>query len=98
MDSSCKLIFAATAFAVSAGVFASSLQAQQADFATTVIATHPIAYYRLDSTSGKSQTGISTYSSMGGVGIGLRGAGIAGSSNKFIRLDGQSGYLLTTQK
>jgi hypothetical protein len=32
------------------------------------------------------------------VGIGLQGAGIAGSTNKFIQLDGKSGYLLTTQK
>jgi hypothetical protein len=98
MNSSCKLIFAATALAVAFFDFACSLQAQQADFATTVIATHPIAYYRLDSTSGKSQVGASTYSANGGVGIGLPGSGIAGASNKFIHLDGQSGYLLTTQK
>jgi len=34
----------------------------QADFATTVVASHPIAYYRLDAPTGKSQTGISTWS------------------------------------
>lgn len=98
MDSSRKWILAAAAFASMASLVSPNLHALQADFATTVVATHPTAYYRLDSTSGKSQTGASTYSSIGGVGIGLPGTGIAGASNKFVHLDGQSGYLLSTQK
>lgn len=87
----------AAALAAIAGTFISPLQAQHADFASAVVATHPIAYYRLDSISGKSRVGVSSYISKGGVAVGAPGPGIAGSSNKFLQLDGASGYVLTTQ-
>jgi hypothetical protein len=84
--------------AVLAGVCVPDIHAVQADFAAAVIATHPIAYYPLDATSGKSAAGVSTYAAKGGVGIGSPGAAISGSSGKFTQFDGKSGYILTTQK
>ena len=80
-----------------AGILASRLRAQ-ADFASTVIATHPIGYYRLDATSGKSQAGTTTYGAKGGVTTDSPGAAIAGSSNNYAKFDGVSGTILTTQK
>jgi len=89
---------ASAAFALLSGVFIPNLHALQADFASAVTATHPIAYFRLDTPSGKSSVGVSTYAPKGGVTVGSPGPGVAGSSNKFAQLDGTSGYLLTTQK
>lgn len=86
-----------TALAVIAGVHASSLFAAQPDFAAAVAATHPIAYFPLDATSGKSKVGTTTYTAQGGVTTGSSGA-IAGSSGNYAKFDGSSGYILTTQK
>jgi hypothetical protein len=83
--------------AILAGVCVPDIHAVQADFAAAVIATHPIAYYPLDSTTGKSLSGVSTYAAKGGVTSGAAGAAIAGSSGNFVQLDGKSGYILTTQ-
>jgi hypothetical protein len=74
------------------------LHAAQADFASAVTSTKPIAYFHLDATSGKGEGGSSTYKSAGGVTVGSPGATIAGSSNNFAKFDGTSGYILTTQK
>jgi hypothetical protein len=81
---------------VPAGLYALRLEAQ-ADFATAVVSSRPVAYYRLDATSGKSRVGTSTYSAQGGVTTGSPGAVIAGSSNHYAKFDGTSGYILTTQ-
>ena len=62
-------------------------------FVTAVVSTHPVAYYRLASTSGKSEVGATTYQASGGATS--ADPGIAGSH--FVRLDGQDGYILTTQ-
>ncbi len=62
-------------------------------FVSAVVSTHPVAYYRLDSTSGKSEVGSTTYQASGGVTSADRG--VAGSH--FARLNGQDGYILTTQ-
>ncbi|HLM99798.1 MAG TPA: LamG domain-containing protein [Bryobacteraceae bacterium] len=64
-----------------------------ADFVTAVVSTRPVAYYRLDSTSGKSQVGATQYKASGGVTS--ADPGIAGSH--FVKLDGHDGYILTTQ-
>jgi hypothetical protein len=94
-----KWINAATvALAALATLQTSSLVAAQADFASAVTSTKPIAYFRLDATSGKSEVGSTTYKSAGGVTTGSPGAIIAGSSNNFAKFDGASGYILTTQK
>jgi len=93
-----RIVVSTIAVAVLAGVHAPSLYAAQADFAAAVVATHPVAYYRLDAPSGKSQVGSTTYSANGGVTSGSPGAAIAGSSGNYAKLDGTSGYILTTQK
>jgi hypothetical protein len=99
MFSTREWIYVSTAaLTVIAGVHAPSLYAAQADFAAAVVATHPVAYYRLDTPSGKSQVGSTTYSANGGVTSGSPGAAIAGSSGNYAKLDGTSGSIFTTQK
>jgi hypothetical protein len=71
--------------------------AAQADFASAVTATHPIAYFRLDATSGKSEVGASTYKSAGGVTTASPGALGGASPSQFARFDGRSGSIVTTQ-
>jgi len=89
---------ATAAFAVLVGTLAPRLYALQADFASAVVETHPIAYYRLDTPSGNSRVGVSTYAAKGGVTAGSSGPGTAGASGNAVQLDGGSGYLLSTQK
>jgi Concanavalin A-like lectin/glucanases superfamily len=92
-------ISAATVALATLAIFQPSrLHAAQADFASAVVSTKPIAYFRLDAASGKSEVGSSTYRGAGGVTAGSPGATIAGSSNNFAKFDGTSGYILTTQK
>lgn len=69
-----------------ASLNSSALQAQ-ADFVTAVTSTHPLAYYRLDGPSGKSQVGATTWRSTGGV----------TSAGKFAKFDGHDGVITTTQ-
>lgn len=66
----------------------------QSDFPTTVTSTHPLAFYALDATTGKSQVGATTYKSVGGVTTDSPGA-IPGSS--FAGLNGTDAYIVTTQ-
>jgi hypothetical protein len=70
--------------------------AAQTDFATAVTATGPVAYFRLDATSGKSEVGSATYKSQGGVSAASEGSptGATGYAN----FDGRNGWVLTTQK
>ena len=63
------------------------------DLVTSVVSTNPVAYYRLDSTSGKSEVGATQYKASGGVTS--ADAGVA--NNHFAKLDGRDGYILTTQ-
>jgi hypothetical protein len=69
----------------------------QVDFVTAVTSTHPLAYYRLDSASGKSRAGTTTWKPVGGVTIAAPGAPTGTTASHFAKLDGTSGYLLTTQ-
>jgi hypothetical protein len=92
-------ISAATVALAALALFQSAkLHAAQTDFASAVTSTKPIAYFRLDATSGKGEVGSSSYKSAGGVTVGSPGATIAGSSNNFAKFDGISGYILTTLK
>jgi len=68
----------------------------QADFVAAVTATHPIAYYRLDATSGKSVVGSTTYKSMGGVTSAAPGAPV-GAASHYAQLNGHDAYIVTTQ-
>jgi hypothetical protein len=87
--------------AIAALVLAASLNCvaihAQADFVTTVVASHPLAYYRLDAATGKSQTGTTTWKPEGAVAIAAPGAPVNAGASKFVKLDGSSAYILTTQ-
>jgi hypothetical protein len=74
--------------------------AAQTDFSSAVLATKPIAYYLLNTTSGKSKVGTSSYAPTGGVAAATPGAGIAGADAKdgCLNFNGKDGYVLTTQK
>jgi Concanavalin A-like lectin/glucanases superfamily len=82
--------------AVIAGLNSIALSAQT-DFVTAVTSTHPLAFYRLDSTSGQSQVGATTYQAAGGVGIAASGAPVATANARFLKLDGRSATITTTQ-
>jgi hypothetical protein len=79
------------------GLMGTALQAAEGDFAAAVIATRPIAYYRLDSTDGKSQVGATQYKAQGGVTTDSPGALAGTANNNFAKFDGHDGYILTTQ-
>jgi hypothetical protein len=79
-----------------ASLHCAALQAQ-ADFVTAVTSTHPLAYYRLDGPSGKSQVGTTTWKSTGGVTSSAPGAPIGASVSKFAKFDGRDGAITTTQ-
>jgi Concanavalin A-like lectin/glucanases superfamily len=87
-----------SAAAIALAILQSPSLHAQADFASAVTSTKPIAYFRLGATSGKGEVGTTTYHSTGGVTVGSPGATIAGSSNHFAKFDGTSGSILTTQK
>jgi Concanavalin A-like lectin/glucanases superfamily len=72
-------------------------QATEPAFPAAVEATHPIAYYRLDATTGKSLAGTSTYTSKGGVSIATTGAPVATANSRSLVLNGKDGYILTNQ-
>jgi len=69
----------------------------QSDFVTAVTASHPIAYFRLDAATGKSQVGAATWKSVGGVAIAAPGAPVAASLSKFAKLNGSDAFVTTTQ-
>jgi hypothetical protein len=80
-----------------AGLICAALHGAEADFAAAVLATHPIAYYRLDSTEGKSLAGATQYTSTGGVSSGAPGAVAGTAGSHFAKLDGRDGCIVTTQ-
>lgn len=67
------------------------------DFATAVSSTHPIAYFRLDSASGKSEVGAATYQAQGGAGSEQPGPPVGLANNHFVKLNGRDGWVKTTQ-
>ncbi|MGD0860771.1 MAG: LamG domain-containing protein [Terracidiphilus sp.] len=87
--------------AIAALVLAASLNCAaihaQADFAANVVSTHPIAYYRLDASSGMSQAGATTWKPVGAVAIAAPGAIATEAITKFAKLDGRTAYITTTQ-
>jgi hypothetical protein len=87
---------AIAALAVIATVSTVALQAQTG-FPAEVASTQPIAFYRLDSTSGQSQVGTTTYKVTGSAGIAASGAPVFTANGRYIKLDGHSAYIITTQ-
>lgn len=76
-----------------AGLACGAICAADVDFAAAVVSTQPLAFYRLDATSGKSEVGTTGYKSSGGVTA--ADPGIA--NNHFAKLNGRDAYILTTQ-
>lgn len=87
---------AIAAFAVIAIVSSVALQAQTS-FPDEVLSTHPLAFYRIDSTSGQSQAGATTYKVTGSAGIAVSGAPVLTANGRYLKLDGKSAYITTTQ-
>jgi hypothetical protein len=87
---------AIAALALAGGLNCVAIHAQ-ADFVATVVSSHPIAYYRLDAATGKSQVGTTTWKPVGGVAIAAPGAPVGATVSKFAKLDGRDGYIATTQ-
>jgi hypothetical protein len=83
-------------FAVIAAVSCVALQAQTS-FPAEVLSTHPIAFYRIDATSGKSQVGATTYKTVGSVEIADSGAPVPTANGRYVKLDGKTAYITTTQ-
>jgi hypothetical protein len=67
------------------------------NFVSTVIATKPLAYFRLESTHGASEVGAATYSSVGGVTSAQSCAPINVPNNGCVALNGVDAYVTTTQ-
>ena len=67
------------------------------DFVAAVDSTHPLAYYRLNATTGNSRGGETQYKALGGVTIAKPGAPLNVANNRFAKLDGRDGYIVTTQ-
>lgn len=87
---------AIAASAVIATVSSLAIQGQTG-FTAEVASTHPIAFYRLDSTSGKSLVGATTYKAIGSAAIAPSGAPVPTANGRYIKLDGNSAYVTTTQ-
>ena len=87
-----SLLPAAACFLMTAG----SICAAQTDFETAVTATKPVAFFRLDATSGKSEIGAAGFRAQGGVSVVPEGSPTGASA--YAKFDGQNGWVLTTQK
>jgi hypothetical protein len=72
------------------------LHAADTDFPAAVLATRPVAYYRLASNEGHSELGPTTFKSVGGVTSSSPGAPV-GPNSSYANLNGRDGYVLTTQ-
>jgi hypothetical protein len=91
-------VFPKTLAALALLATAGSLAVQaQTDFPTTVANTHPLAFYRLDSTSGKSLVGSTTYQVTGSASIATSGAPVTTATARYLKLDGKTAYITTTQ-
>ena len=69
----------------------------QSGFPAEVLSTHPIAFYRIDATSGKSLVGATTYKTVGSVEIADSGAPVPSANGHYVKLDGKTAYITTTQ-
>jgi hypothetical protein len=71
--------------------------AQSKGFVATVESLKPIAYYRLDATSGSSVVGSTTFTSAGGATSATPGAPIGAAGNGYVQFNGVDGMITTTQ-
>ncbi len=91
-----KRLFCILIFTSGFGVEVGSQAAAQTDFPTAVEATKPVAYFRLDAASGKSEVGSATYKGNGGVTA--QSGGAPTGASQYAAFDGKSGLITTTQK
>src|SRR5271157_5844452 len=93
------LILVAGIFAVASNSWQNPAPAPKPkpNFISVVKLSHPLAYFRLEATSGTSAVGASTYSSQGGVSPSDAGAPIGVAGNKCALLNGRDGWITTTQ-
>jgi hypothetical protein len=94
MVMSCK--WSRLAIATAAGLTGFGLHAADTDFPAAVLATRPVAYYRLASSEGSSEVGPTKFKSVGGVTSSSPGAPV-GPNSSYANLNGRDGYILTTQ-
>jgi hypothetical protein len=87
---------AIAALAVIATVSCVALQAQTS-FPAQILSTHPIAFYRIDATSGQSQDGATTYKAIGSAVLAESGAPVVTANGRYLKLDGKTAYIMTTQ-
>jgi len=87
---------AIAALAVIATVSSAAIHGQTG-FVAEVASTQPIAFYRLDSTSGQSQVGATTYKANGSAEIAPSGAPVLTANGRYLKLDGHTAYITTTQ-
>jgi hypothetical protein len=78
-------------------IFGSIAVNAQTAFPAAVESTHPLAFYRLDSTSGQSLVGATTYKAIGAAGIVATGAPVSTANGRYLKLDGKTAYVTTTQ-
>lgn len=71
--------------------------AAPAGFAEAVEATHPLAFFRLDATSGSSAVGSATYTAVGGV-TPAAGPPVGEGAEGALAFNGVDGYVDTTQR
>jgi hypothetical protein len=69
----------------------------QTSFPTAVESTHPLAFYRLDSTSGQSLVGVTTYKAVGSAKVVASGAPVTTANSRYLKLDGRTASITTTQ-
>lgn len=79
-----------------AAALPATAQQLPADFVTAVRASHPLGYFRLEGTSGGSETGSAQYRAAGGVSSASPGAPIGLADNRFAAFDGNDGIIDTT--
>ncbi len=82
---------------LAAGLLCLAADAAAADFVSAVVATHPMAFYRLDGPSGKSEVGSTTYKANGGVTSRDPGAPVGSAAHHFAAMNGKDGFITTTQ-
>lgn len=75
----------------------SAVLTQTGDFPSTVDATNPLAYFRLETQAGFSEMNAISYGLYGNATIASPGAPIGSPSNNYASLDGSSGYVSTVQ-
>jgi hypothetical protein len=82
-------------FALCFSLLSLTIAAAETDFVAAVASTRPIAFYRLNAASGRSEIGTTAYSPKGGVTA--TEPGLFGAGSQSVKLDGHDGYIVTTQ-